>query len=96
MKPWTLLIAGVVLVVTPQIIVGVVAANAAWVQSSYLHTLAAIESDGEIASDQVVMHDLPVMPDWMMLTSTIFGIVLCVISVLMVLRAKSPVPHATA
>jgi hypothetical protein len=96
MKTWTLLIAGVVLVITPQIIVGVVAANMAWVQSSYLHTLAAIESQGAIASDQVVMHDLPTMPDWMMLTSMVFGIVLCVISVLTMLRAKTPVPHATA
>ncbi len=89
MKPWAILLAGVVLVITPQIIVGVVAANTAWVQSSYLRSLAAIESHGEIASDRVVMHDLPAMPNWIMLTSTIAGIALCIISIYIMLRAKS-------
>lgn len=96
MKPWTLLIAGVVLVITPQIIVGVVAANTAWVQSSYLYALGAIESHGEVASDELVMHDLPAMPDWMMLTSTISGILICMISIMITLRAKSPAPLARA
>jgi hypothetical protein len=96
MKPWAILIAGVVLVITPQIIVGVVAANTAWVQSSYLRSLAAIESHGATASERVQMHELPAMPGWMMWTSTIFGIVLCLIAVVMMLRASSPAPRAMA
>lgn len=81
MKPWALLTAGVVLLITPQIIVGVVAANTAWVQSSYLYSLAQIESHGEVASEMVRAHPLPAMPDWMMVTSTGVGLVLCVLSI---------------
>lgn len=77
MKPWAILIAGVVLVITAQIIVGVVAANTAWVQSSYLRSLAAIEAHGAVPSERVRMHDLPAMPDWMMWASRGFGVLLC-------------------
>lgn len=88
MKPWIILIAGIVLIITPQIIVGVVAANSAWVQSSYLHTLAAIESHGEVASERVAVEALPSMQAWMLLTSTLFGVLLCLIGVVMMLRVK--------
>lgn len=81
MKPWVNLISGVVLIITPQIIVGVVAANTAWVQSSYLYSIAQIESHGEVASEMVRAHPLPSMPAWMMLTSTGLGIILCVLSI---------------
>jgi hypothetical protein len=86
MKPWIVLIAGVVLIITPQIIVGVIAANTAWVQSSYLYSIAQIESHGEVASEMVRAHPLPSMPDWMMLTSTGLGIVLCVLSIVIGLK----------
>ncbi|MFG0244880.1 MAG: hypothetical protein ACF8MF_02365 [Phycisphaerales bacterium JB052] len=81
MKTWVILIAGVVLIITPQIIVGVVAANTAWVQSSYLYAIAQSESHGEVASEMVRAHPLPSMPDWMMITSTGSGLILCVLSI---------------
>ncbi len=86
MKPWVILISGVVLIITPQIIVGVVAANTAWVQSSYLYSIAQIESHGEVASEMVRAHPLPSMPDWMMLTSNGSGFILCVLSIVIGLK----------
>lgn len=86
MKPWVILIAGVVLIITPQIIVGVVAANTAWVQSSYLYAIAQIESHGEVASEMVCAHPLPPMPDWMKIVSTGLGIILCVLSIVIGLK----------
>jgi len=86
MKPWPLLIAGVVLIITPQIIIGVIAANTAWVQSSYLHTLGAIESHGEVASAQVRMYELPGMPAWMMVAITVFGLLMCLIAIWFMVR----------
>ena len=81
MKTWVILIAGVVLIITPQIIVGVIAANTAWVQSSYLYAIAQIESHGEVASEMVRAHPLPSMPDWMLITSTGSGLILFVLSI---------------
>lgn len=96
MKPWIMLIAGVVLVITPQIIVGVVAANTAWVQSSYLRTLGLIESHGGVATERVAVEALPGMPVWMLAASMLFGVLLCVIGVVLMIRASSPAHHAMA
>lgn len=77
MKPAIPLIAGVVLIITPQIIIGVVAANTAWVPSSYLHSVARIEAEGIVPSELVGFDPLPSMPLWMTVTSIGLGIVLC-------------------
>lgn len=92
MKPWITLIAGVVLIITPQVIVGVIAANSAWVQSSHLYALGAIESGGQVASDRVALEALPAMPNWMMPTSTIVGVLLCLMCGVQVLRDKAECP----
>lgn len=81
MKAYIPLIAGVILIITPQIIVGVVAANTAWVEGSYLHAVGQIESNGHVPSQMLGFDPLPAMPFWMMLTSTALGVMLCVIAI---------------
>ncbi len=77
MKPAIPLIAGVVLIITPQTIMGVVAANTAWVHSSYLRSVAQVETHGIQPSNLLRADPLPSMPLWMTLTSIGLGIALC-------------------
>ncbi len=86
MKSAVLLVVGALLIITPQIIIGVIAANSAWVQSSFMQSVARIESAGQIPTLEVNAYPLPSMPDWLMFTSVGLGVVLCVMGLVSVFK----------